>query len=175
MREGVVRVHRGPRRDVLYSLSALSLLPHRSRAGILRRAGVEVGADTFFLAGTRFTGPHRIRIGGNVFVNYDCYFDAGQGDITIGDGVRLGDHVRLLTSTHELGPAERRAGPVCGRPVVIGAGTWVGSSVSILPGVTVGAGCVIAAGAVVTKDCGPDELLAGVPARPIRSLPTASG
>jgi acetyltransferase-like isoleucine patch superfamily enzyme len=37
----------------------------------------------------------------------------------------------------------------------------------ILPGVHIGEGAVIAACAVVTKDVGPYQIVAGVPARPI--------
>jgi len=48
---------------------------------------------------------------------------------------------------------------------VIGDGAWIGARVIILPGVTVGAGAVIAAGSVVTSDCAPDSLYAGVPAQ----------
>ncbi|WP_408003863.1 LbetaH domain-containing protein [Puerhibacterium puerhi] len=33
-----------------------------------------------------------------------------------------------------------------------------------MPGVTIGRGCIIAAGSVVTSDCQPDGLYAGVPA-----------
>jgi maltose O-acetyltransferase len=40
----------------------------------------------------------------------------------------------------------------------------------VLPGVTIGAGCAVAAGAVVTADCEPDGLYAGVPARRVRDL-----
>jgi maltose O-acetyltransferase len=40
----------------------------------------------------------------------------------------------------------------------------------LLPGVTVGDGCVIAAGSVVTGDCEPHGVYAGVPAKRVRDL-----
>ena len=49
-------------------------------------------------------------------------------------------------------------------------GALVGIGAIVLNGVTVGAGAMVAAGAVVTKDVAPGVLVAGVPARPVRSL-----
>ena len=57
---------------------------------------------------------------------------------------------------------------VKGGRVTIGA--WLGARVVVLPGVTVGQGAVVGAGAVVTRDCKPDSVYAGVPARLVRAL-----
>jgi acetyltransferase-like isoleucine patch superfamily enzyme len=40
----------------------------------------------------------------------------------------------------------------------------------VLPGVTIGRGAIVAAGAVVTRDVEPLTIVAGVPARLLRSL-----
>ena len=52
----------------------------------------------------------------------------------------------------------------------IGNDVWIGGNVTILPGITIGNNVVVAAGAVVTKDIPDNTLVAGVPARPIRTL-----
>lgn len=49
-------------------------------------------------------------------------------------------------------------------------GGTIGAGAIILPGVTVGDGAVVAAGAVVTHDVDPRTVVAGVPARPIRTV-----
>lgn len=48
-------------------------------------------------------------------------------------------------------------------------GASIGSGAVVLCGVTIGAGAMIGAGAVVTHDVGPGEMVAGVPARVMRS------
>ncbi|HIV63639.1 MAG TPA: sugar O-acetyltransferase, partial [Firmicutes bacterium] len=51
-----------------------------------------------------------------------------------------------------------------------GRNVWIGSHATLLAGVTVGDNAVIAAGAVVTKDVPADTVVAGVPARAVKSL-----
>ncbi|MDO8991267.1 MAG: CatB-related O-acetyltransferase [Sideroxyarcus sp.] len=52
--------------------------------------------------------------------------------------------------------------------VVIGNDVWIGADAIVMPGVSVGDGAVIGAGAVVTKDVEAFQIVAGVPARPVR-------
>ena len=53
--------------------------------------------------------------------------------------------------------------------VAIGHDTWVGTKAVIMPGVHVGNGAVVGSGAVVTRDVAPYTIVAGVPAKPIRT------
>lgn len=46
---------------------------------------------------------------------------------------------------------------------------WIGFRAIILSGVTIGEGSIVGAGAVVTKDVEPYTIVAGVPAKLIRS------
>lgn len=50
----------------------------------------------------------------------------------------------------------------------IGHDTWIGHGAMIKPEVTVAEGAVVAAGAIVTKDVGPYEIVAGTPAKRLR-------
>lgn len=55
-------------------------------------------------------------------------------------------------------------------PIAVGDYAWIGAGAIILPGVTIGEGAVVAAGAVVTKDVAPRMIVAGNPARVLRSV-----
>jgi acetyltransferase-like isoleucine patch superfamily enzyme len=107
-----------------------------------------------------------LRLGKNVFINMGCLFQ-DAGGITIGDGTLVGHGSTLTTLNHGVDP-ERRA-DIVPAPIVIGPKVWLGARVTVVPGVTIGAGAIVGAGAVVTKDVPADAIVAGVPARLVRT------
>jgi len=112
---------------------------------------------------------YNIAIGARTFVNYgavmlDC------APITIGDDVQIATSVQLLTATHPLDAAERRAGWESASPITIADGAWLGGGVIVCPGVTIGAEAVVGAGSVVTRDVPPRTLAVGNPCRVVREL-----
>ncbi len=117
-----------------------------------------------------WVGSRNLTIGRGTFVNYRVKFNT-FGSITIGTRCNIAMDVSFVTQSHELGPTTRRAGQLIADPIVVGDGVWIGTRALILPGVRIGNGCVIAAGAVVSSDCEPDGLYAGVPARRLKDLP----
>lgn len=124
---------------------------------------------TFHLIPPVFSEQGRnIRVGRNVFVNQGCTLN-DIGGITLGDDVLLGPNVSLISSGHPLDPATRRKAIVAA-PIVLERNVWVGAGATILQGVTIGADAVVAAGAVVTRDVPSATLVAGVPARIVRSI-----
>lgn len=112
-----------------------------------------------------------IHLGENVFINSCCCFQ-DQGGIFIGSGALIGHRATIATINHGL-PVERR-GILYLKPVRIEEDVWLGSDVTILPGVTIGRGAIVAAGSVVTHDAPPFTIIAGNPARKIRDTPKAS-
>ena len=111
-----------------------------------------------------------ITIGKNVFINSGCRFQ-DHGGITIGDGTLIGHNMVLATLNHDFDPEKRSTNLPA--PISIGANVWIGSSVTVLPGVTIGDNAIIAAGAVVTKDVPENVIVGGVPARVIKTLEEA--
>ena len=112
------------------------------------------------------------------------HLDAPGARLLIGDGVRLTARVRI-TCREEVVIGDgtylawdvsitdtdyhRCDGGRCDAPVRIGAGVWIGARALVLKGVTIGDGAVVAAGSVVTDDVPAGALVAGVPARVVRS------
>lgn len=54
------------------------------------------------------------------------------------------------------------------RRTLLGPDCWIGHGAVIRPEVTLGAGAIVASGAVVTKDVAPFQMVAGVPAQPLK-------
>lgn len=108
-----------------------------------------------------------ITVGKNVFINACCHFQ-DQGGITLGDNCLVGHNVVFATLNHGFAPEERQS--MLPAPIVVGRNVWIGSNSTILQGVTIGDNSIIAAGSVVTKDVPANAIVAGVPARFIRSI-----
>lgn len=108
-----------------------------------------------------------ITVGKNVFINACCHFQ-DQGGITLGDNCLVGHNVVFATLNHGFAPEERQS--MLPAPIVVGRNVWIGSNSTILQGVTIGDNSIIAAGSVVTKDIPANVIVAGVPARFIRSI-----
>lgn len=85
-----------------------------------------------------------------------------------GDNVNVGADVRIYTMEHDMTSPDFA---MSGEPVRIDDWVFIGSRVTILPGVTIGEGAVVAAGAVVTTDVEPWTLVGGIPARFIKQRP----
>lgn len=111
---------------------------------------------------------HGIKLGQHVFINANCTFLDGA-EITIGDHTLVGPDVKIYTPHHPLDYVARRENKEYSYPVAIGCDCWIGGGTIICPGVTIGDRCVIGAGSVVTKNIPSDTIVAGNPARPIRT------
>jgi len=108
-----------------------------------------------------------IIIGKNVFINHDCSF-LDMGGIKVGDNVLIGPKVNLVSENHPIDPLQRRS--LIGKPIIIKNNAWIGASATILPGITIGENSIVAAGSVVTKDVPDNTIVAGNPAKYLKSI-----
>ena len=173
------RVH-----EAAYVETSFSFNLFRSRMPV----GAEVGEGASVYLGTMFdVGPRgRVCVGRYALLNgARIVCDAA---VEIGDFALISWNVVIMdTYRLPLDPLRRRALLGRGRlhdddddggdapnfkarPVRIGAATWIGFDVCVLPGVTIGDGSVVGARSVVSDDVEPFTVVAGNPARAIRRL-----
>ena len=107
----------------------------------------------------RFYGVNRHMFGSEpwfISIGNDCYITAGVQFLTHDGGTLI-----LRKDDPDL---EWTA------PISIGNDVYIGVQSIILPGVTIGNRCIIGAGSIVTKNVPDNSVVAGVPARFIRSV-----
>ena len=104
-------------------------------------------------------------IGQKVRINYDSVIECFC-NITIGDETLISESVMIRDSNNHM---IMHDGYKVNAPVVIGKHVWICAKATILPGVTIGDGAIIAAGSLVNKDVPPKTLVAGVPAKVVRT------
>ena len=171
----------GFRKVARFGLFTLAFLPYRValfpplRVLWLRLLGAAIGPRVVLhdvrLFNAYRRGPRGLTIGRDCFLGDECLLDLAES-ITLEDQVTLAERVVVLTHLN-VGYADhplQRHFPAMAAPVRFGSGCFVGANVTVLAGVTVGPRAFVAAGSVVTADVPPDTLVAGVPARRIRSL-----
>lgn len=126
-----------------------------------------VGSARFY-EGVTIWYPYRVTVGKNVTFNEWIYV-SGYGGVSIGNDVRIGHRVSIITSDHIYDDINV---PICQQGITTKATTiendvWIGCNVTILSGVTIKTGAIIAAGSVVVKDVEPNSIVGGVPAKQI--------
>jgi acetyltransferase-like isoleucine patch superfamily enzyme len=119
----------------------------------------------------------RLRVHPTAVVN-NALFNVGSGDITVGEYAFFGHNVSVLTGTHDitkLGRERQLAIPRTGRDIVIGEGAWVASNALVLGPCMIGAHAVVGGGSLVLGDVEPYTVVAGCPARVLRTIPRPPG
>ncbi len=140
--------------------------------------GIEIGAESIVMHGAilhvyNFRGlPHAgIRIGRNSLIG-EYSVIRGQGGVVIGDRVYTSPFTQIVAVNHVYDDPARPfvEQGITAEGIVIEDDVWLGSGVVVTDGVRIGQGAVVAAGAVVTKDVPPHTVVAGVPARVIKTI-----
>lgn len=113
-----------------------------------------------------------IVIGDNTYVGEFNNIRASGGGIRIGSHVLISQHVSLIASNHSTSPSASVDGQAWRRDkvgVIVEDDVWIGCNSVILPGVTLGKGCIVAAGSVVTKSVPEMTIVAGNPAKVLKT------
>ncbi len=110
-----------------------------------------------------------ITVGENFYANFGLVV-LDTCPVRIGNNCMFGPRVSLFTAGHPLDPEVRNSGWEFGAPITIGDNVWIGGGSILNPGVTLGNNVVVGSGSVVTKSFGDNVVIAGNPARVIRTL-----
>lgn len=126
------------------------------------RERVRIGPES--VVGRASSVDFEAQVGARVLIQTGVYVTGGsivEDDVFLGPGV-------LTTNDHTMGrhpPAEPLHGPTFRRACRVGGGAV------LVPGVVIGEEAFVAAGALVTRDVGDRDVVMGVPARVVRSVP----
>jgi 2,3,4,5-tetrahydropyridine-2-carboxylate N-succinyltransferase/tetrahydrodipicolinate N-acetyltransferase len=135
-------------------------LKARIEPGAIIREGAEIGDGAVVMMGA--------------VINIGAVVGAGT---MIDMGAILGGRATVGKNCH-IGAGAVLAGviePPSAKPVVVEDDVLVGANAVVLEGVRVGRGAVVAAGAVVIEDVPAETVVAGVPARAVKSVRDTDG
>jgi len=125
----------------------------RDPVGFASSLGVRVGSDCRLLGLQRTTfgsEPYLVRLGDHV---------------TVSAGVRFVTHDGGVWVFRDLHPDLDVFAPI-----TVGTNVFIGANAMILKGVSIGDNCVIGAGSVVTRSIPAGSVVAGCPARHIKTI-----
>jgi acetyltransferase-like isoleucine patch superfamily enzyme len=117
-----------------------------------------------------------LRIGDHCVIGRGSHIVAHHS-IVIGDDVFTGPYVYITDQNHGYADPNVPIGRQwpSNMAVSIGAGSWLGAGVIVLPGACIGRNVAVAAGSVVRGQVPDRCLVAGVPARVVREYVTGNG
>jgi acetyltransferase-like isoleucine patch superfamily enzyme len=135
--------------------------------------GCEIGDDVKI--GTFVEIQKGVKIGNRCKISSHTFICEG---VTLEDEVFVGHSVlftndRFPRATNKSGQLQAETDWIC-VPTLVKRGASIGSGSTLLCGITVGENALIGAGSVVTKSVPANSVVAGNPARVIKSLPPRS-
>ena len=136
--------------------------------GFVNLYGCEIGDEVKI--GTFVEIQKGVKIGNRCKISSHTFICEG---VMLEDNVFVGHNVTFTNdlyphATNEDGRLQTEADWVC-IPTLIKRGASIGSGATLLCGITIGENALVGAGSVVTKDVPPNSIVAGNPARVLKS------
>lgn len=147
-----------------------------------KKENVVFGQNTMFKGQILISGDGKITIGDNSSIRSNCIFYCAQ-EIEIGRNVILSNDIIITdTNHHPIHPIDRIRMIESGwgsnlwswehaqsKKIRIEDNVWIGQYSRILKGVNIGENSIVASNSIVTRDVPPNCIVAGNPAKLIRS------
>ena len=159
----------GIARHLPYSVRPYALGARRIRYEICRRMFASCGTNVNVEHGALINNGRAIHIGDNSGIGLDAFV---SGPLVMGRNVITGPRCTFLAIPRDT---PRTDVPIIDqgykepRAPVLEDDVWLGANVTVLPGRRIGTGSIVGAGSVVSEDVPPYSVVAGNPARVIRS------
>jgi acetyltransferase-like isoleucine patch superfamily enzyme len=147
----------------------------RCRAFVSHRAEMEMSPDARLGRGTVISSFTKVKVAGPLVtgrraqIATNCFLEAGEGGITLGDDVLIGPGTVLVTTNYRydrVGVPFPEQGTVS-RGIRVGDRSWIGSNCVLTDGVTVGRDVIVTAGSVVSGTVPDGAIVQGNPAKVI--------
>ena len=143
-----------------------------SSKGIILGADVSIGPQVMIRPTSYYGGPVGVglTVGDRSSLAARCFIGC-SGEISIGNDVMLGPAVSIFSENHNFSDPDRtiKSQGVVRSSTIIENDVWIGANSTLLSGVTIGQGAVVAANSVVSRDVPAFAVVAGNPARLIKS------
>ena len=160
-----------PLGEKLREFNDLGPSQYEEQRSLMREMFAECGENVFIQRPlyANWGGSH-VHMGSNIYANFNLTL-VDDGHIYIGDWVKFGPNVTIVTAGHPVLPELRKdPGLQFNKDVRIEDCVWIGAGVIVLPGVTIGKNSVIRAGSVVTRDIPENVVAVGNPCRVMRPI-----
>ena len=141
-----------------------ALLGHRLRRMLAPLIFQRVGENFKCWQFVEWSFGYNLTLGDNVVIHRYVLLD-DRGGIDIGSNVSISDYVNIYSHSHDIYDIHRVYTP----RTVVGSGVRVTYHATILAGVTVGDNAMIGCGSVVTRDVEPNQIVAGIPAKAVKT------
>lgn len=135
------------------------------RCFLLRLFGAKIGRQTNIYNSAIIYMPWNLTIGNQSSIG-EWALIYNLGPITIGDCATISQRAHLCAGTHNY---TDKTLPLLKPPIVVENQAWVCADAFIGPSVTVGEGAIVGARSVVTKNVDPWAIVAGNPAKFMKS------
>lgn len=163
--------------QIVFGIEFFSFPGLQSLRGLIYRACYKIGKHPVIENNVRFTRCHHQTQGGKLIIGNNVTIARGvsidfTGTVIIEDNVTISSGAELHSHTHKIGKGLcPKDNPPILQTLVIKKGTWIGSHSIILPQVgNIGENSVIGSGSVVTKPVEECTVVAGNPAKVIKTI-----
>ncbi|RYF12000.1 MAG: colanic acid biosynthesis acetyltransferase WcaF [Flavobacteriales bacterium] len=143
---------------IIFFLSAFPF-PSSFKIVLLRFFGAKVGSGVVLKPRINIHFPWKLSIGDDVWIGEEVFL-LNFEFLDIGSNVCISQRAFLCGGNHDYRSPEM---PYRNGPITLMAGSWIGASVFVSPGVTIGVDTVVTAGSIVTENLASNGIYKGNP------------